>query len=71
MKMWQHWLGLAVEADDLAAAADRVAAVSAAVGDVGGRDVMRKSAQDSRACADRARRAAAQWHQREEEEPTR
>jgi len=67
MKMWQHWLGLAVEADELAAMADSAEAASAAVGDMGGRDAMRKSAQDSRACADRARRAAAQWHRREEE----
>jgi len=66
MKMWQHWLMLAAEADDLAAAADRVAALAAAVGDVGGRDAMHRAARESRTQAERARRDAARLRQEEE-----
>jgi len=66
MKMWQRWLGLAVEADELAAMADRAAAHAAAEGDIGGRDAMRKAARESRARADRVRREAARLHQEEE-----
>jgi len=66
MKMWQRWLGLAVEADELAAVADRAAARAAAEGDMGGRDEMYRAARESRARADRARRDAARLHQEEE-----
>ena len=69
MKMWQHWLGLAIEADELAAMADRAAARAAAEGDMAGRDAMRREGRAAQVRADRARYRAARGHQEEERTP--